>query len=104
MSKLLAVAALSGAGLLAGIGTAEAATNQPATGWTKGFATAYSSPSNQSKVMYSLDANTPVATHCFREGQVLDGDPRWFIINANGASAYVHVDLISVNQAEVSHC
>jgi hypothetical protein len=49
MSKLLAVAALSGAGLMAGIGTAaEAATSQPVTGVIKGFATAYSSPSNQS--------------------------------------------------------
>ena len=104
MSKLLAVAALTGAGLIAGIGSAEAATSQPVTGWTKGFATAYSSPSNQSTVMYSLDANTPVDTYCFREGQILDGDPRWFVINTQGASAYVHIDLISVDQSAVSHC
>jgi len=103
MSKLLAVAALSGAGLMAGIGnSAEAATSQPVTGWTKGFTTAYSSPTNQSKVMYDLDADTSVDTYCWREGQVLDGDPRWFIINTKGASAYVHVDLISVG--EVPHC
>jgi hypothetical protein len=104
MSKLLAVAALSGAGLMAGIGTAEAAASQPVTGWTKAFVTAYDSPWNQSTVMFSLDADTPVDTYCFREGQILDGDPRWFIINAKGASAYVHIGLISVNQAEVSHC
>jgi hypothetical protein len=104
MSKLLAVAALSGAGLMAGIGTAEAAASEPVTGWTKGFATAYSSPSNQSKGMYTVEANTQVDTYCYREGQVLEGDPRWFIVNTNGASAYVHVPLISVDPNEVGHC
>ena len=103
MSKLLAVAALSGASLMTGIGTAaEAATSQPVTGVIKGFATAYSSPSNQSEAMYHLQAGTPVDTHCVREGQVLNGTPLWFIINVNGASAYVHLDLISVDK--VPHC
>jgi hypothetical protein len=103
MSKLLAVAALSGAGLMAGIGnSAEASTSQPVTGFVKAPATAYSSPSNQSKAMYFLDPGTSVDTYCVREGQLLDGDPKWFIINAKGASAYVHNDLISV--ADVPHC
>ena len=49
-------------------------------------------------------ANTQVDTYCFREGQILDGDPRWFVINTQGASAYVHIGLISVDQSKVSHC
>jgi hypothetical protein len=103
MSKLLAVATLSGAGLIGGIGTAaEAATSQPVTGVIKGFATAYSSPSNDSAVMYHLREGTQVDTHCVREGQVLNGNPLWFIINVDGASAYVHRDLIAVGA--VPHC
>ena len=105
MNKLLAIAALSGAGLVTGIGTAaaaETATSQPVTGVIKGFATTYSSPSNQSEAMYHLQAGTQVDTHCVREGQVLNGTPLWFIINVDGASAYVHRDLISVGK--VPHC
>ncbi len=102
MSKLLAVAALSGAGLMTGIGTAEAATSQPVTGVIKGFATTYSSPSNESAKMYHLQEGTKVDTYCVREGQVLNGNPLWFIINVDGASAYVHRDLIAVGT--VPHC
>ena len=102
MSKLLAVAALSGAGLMVGIGTAEAATSQSVTGVIKGFATAYSSPSNQSAAMYHVQPGTEVDTYCVREGQVLNGNPLWFIINVDGASAYVHRDLIAVGT--VPHC
>ncbi len=102
MSKLLVVAAMSGAGLMAGLGTAEAQTGKPVIGSIKEFATAYSSPSNQSSAMYFLQAGTQVDTHCFREGQVLNGNPLWFIINVDGASAYVHRDVISVGQ--VPHC
>lgn len=102
MSKLLAVAALSGAGLMAGVGTAEAASSGPVTGVIKGFATAYSSPSNQSAGVYHLQVGTQVDTYCFREGQVLNGNPLWFIINVDGASAYVHRDLIAVGT--VPHC
>lgn len=103
MFKLLAVAALSGAGLMTGLGTAaEAATSQPVTGVIKGFATTYSSPTDQSAVMHHLQAGTEVDTYCVREGQVLNGNPLWFIINVNGASGYVHRDLIAVGS--VPHC
>lgn len=103
MSKMLAVAALSGAGFMAGIGSADAATtSEPVTGVIKGFATAYSSPSDESTRMYHLQAGTQVDTHCYREGQVLNGNPLWFIINVDGTSAYVHRDLISVDS--VPHC
>ena len=33
---------------------------------------------------------------------MLNGNPLWFIINVNGASAYVHRDLIAVGA--VPHC
>jgi hypothetical protein len=103
MRKLLAVAALSGAGLMAGIGTAWAETPAPMTGIVKGFTTAYSSPTNQSKVMYHLQPGTEVDTHCLREGQVLEGNPQWLIINAQGASAYVHAYQISTLE-QPPHC
>lgn len=103
MSKLLAVAALSGAGFMGAIGSAEATTtSEPVTGVIKGFATAYSSPSEESARMYHLQAGTEVDTYCYREGQVLNGNPLWFIINVDGDSAYVHRDLISVDA--VPHC
>ncbi|HEY5846618.1 MAG TPA: hypothetical protein VIU11_26225 [Nakamurella sp.] len=102
MRKLLAVAALSGAGLMTGIGTSAAETPEPVTGTVKGFTTAYSSPTNQSKAMYHLQPGTQVDTYCVREGQVLEGNPQWLIINANGASAYVHVYQIS--GPDVPHC
>jgi len=103
MKNMLTVAALSGAGLLAGIGTAEAAsTSKPVTGVMKGFATTYSSPSNESARMYHVQAGTQVDTYCYREGQVLNGNPLWFIINVDGTSAYVHRDLIAVD--DVPRC
>ena len=66
-----------------------------------GFVTVYSSPSNESARMYHLQAGTQVAAHCYRDGQVLNGNPLWFIINSDGAS-YVHRDLIAVES--VPHC
>ena len=54
MSKLIALAALSTAGVLTGLGgTAEAAAAASATGTVKGFATSYTSPSNQSMAVRS---------------------------------------------------
>ena len=104
MSKLIALAVLSTAGVLTGLGaTAAAAGAPPATGTIKGFATTYTSPSNQSVPVHHLQADTKVDTLCFREGQVLNGNPLWFIINVDGQSAYVHRDLIAP-PAELPHC
>ena len=106
MSKLIAAAALTAGALGAIGGTAEAATagTASATGVTKGFATTYSSPSNQTGVVHHLQANTEVTTMCFREGQVLNGNPLWFIINVEGQSGYIHRDLIAVPEGSVGHC
>ena len=104
MSKLIAIAALSTAGVLTGMGgTAEAAGAASATGTIKGFATTYTSPSNQSMAVHHLPAGTQVETLCFREGQVLNGNPLWFIINVEGQSAYVHRDLIAP-PGNLPHC
>jgi len=104
MSKLIVLAALSAAGVLTGLGgTAEAAGAASATGTIKAFATTYTSPSNQSVAVHHLPASTQVDTLCFREGQVLNGNPLWFIINVDGQSAYVHRDLIAP-PANVPHC
>ena len=103
MSKFIALAALSTAGVLTGLGGAEAAGAASATGTIKGFATTYTSPSNQSVVVHHLQERTQVDTLCFREGQVLNGNPLWFIINVDGQSAYVHRDLIAP-PADLPHC
>ena len=104
MSTLIALAALSTAGVLTGLGgTAEAAAAASATGTVKGFATSYTSPSNQSMAVHHLQEGRQVETLCFREGQVLNGNPLWFIINVDGQSAYVHRDLIAP-PADLPHC
>ena len=104
MSKFIAIAALSTAGVLTGLGgTTEAAGATSATGTIKGFATTYTSPSNQSVAVHHLQEGTQVDTLCFREGQVLNGNPLWFIINVDGQSAYVHRDLIAP-PADLPHC
>ena len=104
MSKLVAAAALTAGALGALGGTAEAAGAESVIGVTKGFATTYSSPSNQSGVVHHLQANTPMTTMCFREGQVLNGNPLWFIVNVDGQSGYIHRDLIAVPEGSVRHC
>ena len=53
--------------------------------------------------VHHLPAGTQVETLCFREGQVLNGNPLWFIINVDGQSAYVHRDLIAP-PANLPHC
>ena len=104
MSKLITLAVMSTAGILTGLGgAAEAAGASSASGTIKGFATTYTSPSNQSVAVHHLQEGTQVDTLCFREGQVLNGNPLWFIINADGQSAYVHRDLI-VPPAGLPHC
>ena len=104
MNKLATLAVLSTAGVLTGLGaTAAAAEATSGTGTIKGFATSYSSPSNQSVPVHHLQAGTQVDTLCFREGQVLGGNPLWFIINVDGQSAYVHRDLIAP-PAGLPHC
>jgi len=53
--------------------------------------------------VHHLQAGTEVDTLCFREGQLLNGNPLWFIVNVDGQSAYVHRDLIAP-PAGVPHC
>ena len=103
MSKLLAAAALSGAAVMMGMGTAEAGTPAPVTGTVKTFTTAYSSPTDQSSMMYRLNAGTEVDTYCVREGQYVDGNPLWLIVNHEGVSAYVHAYQINT-LVEPAHC
>ena len=105
MSKLIAAAALSTAGVLTGLGAgvAEAGETAVGKGVIKAFATTYTSPSNQSDKVHHLQPGTEVDTFCYREGQVLDGNPLWFIVNVDGQSAYVHRDLINP-PADVPHC
>lgn len=105
MKKALALAALSAvagfAGLAGVAGSANAAdaddTNARAnTGYIKQYTMSYASPSTHTDLVHKgLQPGTPVETHCVREGQLLNGNSRWFIIEKDGDVGYVHGDVIS---------
>ena len=110
LNPVMWIAALGAVGVtaLAAAGwqpdTAKAATT-PAVGKGTiiGYATTYTSPSNASIPVHHLKPGDEVETYCFRQGQVLNGNPYWFAINTGGETAYVHKDSISVPDG-VLHC
>ncbi len=98
VKKILALTSLSavaGIGAVAGLaGSARAADGN--TGYIKQYAISYTSPSNATRPVHKgLPPGTPVDTHCVRKGQVLDGNPYWFIIGKDGDVGYVHSHDIS---------
>ena len=107
MARLVAAAVLSTAGVLTGLGAgaADAAETGASAGKAvvKQFATTYSRPSNESAPVHHLAAGREVDAMCFREGQLLNDNPLWFLINADGRSAWVHRDLI-VPPEVLPHC
>jgi hypothetical protein len=105
MRKLIAAVALfalAGLGALAGLaGSASAAES---TGIIKRYTTSYTSPSESSSpVHYNLAPGSSVSTLCFREGEPMDGNAYWFLIEKNGDRGYVHRDAI-VPPAVLPHC
>ena len=101
-----AIAAVGLAGLFSAgwhADTAKAATPAAGTGTIIDYATSYTSPSNTSIPVHNLKPGEKVETYCFREGQVLNGNPYWFAIRTDGQTAYVHRSSISVPQ-NVLHC
>jgi hypothetical protein len=105
MRKRFALAALSAvAGLGAVVGLAGTAGATESTGYIKHHTTSFTSPSTVSTaVHHNLTPETPVNTKCFREGQVRNGNPYWFLIEKNGDLGYVHVDAISAPK-DTPHC
>jgi len=97
-----AIAAVGVAGFFAA-GSAKAAGTPAGTGTIIDYATSYTSPSNTSIPVHHLEPGEKVETYCFREGQVLDGNPYWFAIRTDGQTAYVHRSSISVPQNTL-HC
>ena len=102
MKKVLALAALSAvagfAGLAGVAGSANAADADAAanTGYIKQYTMSYSSPSVHTDMVHrGLQPGTPMETHCVREGQLLNGNSRWFIVEKDGDVGYVHGDVIS---------
>jgi hypothetical protein len=53
--------------------------------------------------VHHLKPGEKVETYCFREGQVLEGNPYWFAIRTDGQTAYVHRSSLSVPQNTL-HC
>ena len=91
MRKLVVIPALWVAGVAAMGGaffatagwnseTAQASTTAAGTGTIVDYATSYTSPSNASIPVHHLKPGEQVKTYCFREGQVLNGNPYWFVI------------------------
>ncbi len=104
MRKLVAIAALSTAAAAGVVGLASTASAAAPTGYIKQFATSYTSPSNMSVPVHTgLKAGTEVETLCFREGQPLDGNSYWFLIQKDGNLGYVHRDAIAP-PADTRHC
>jgi hypothetical protein len=107
MRKRIALAALStvaGIGAMVGLAGTASAADTAATGIIKQYATSYTSPSNTSIVVHKgLTEGTAVDVRCFREGQVLNGNGYWFLIEKNDELGYIHRDAISA-PSDVPHC
>lgn len=107
MTRLIAAAVLSTAGVLTGLGAGNAESGEVGASGEKAvvkqFATTYSSPSTESLPVHHLMAGREVDAMCFREGQVIAENPLWFLIEADGRSAWIHRDLI-VPPAVLPHC
>jgi hypothetical protein len=105
---LAALSAVAGLGALVGFaGQASAANDSAAsttTGWIKQYTTSFTSPSTTSIPVHTgLSEGTPVDVHCFREGQKINGNGYWFIIEKDGEVGYVHRDAISA-PTTTPHC
>jgi len=106
MRKLIALAAVStiaGVGAVAGLAGNAGATST-LIGTIKQPTTSFTSPSAKSRPVHlNLQPNEKVDTHCFREGEVVNGNAYWFIIEKDGETGYVHQNAISVSE-ELPHC
>jgi hypothetical protein len=105
---LAALTAVAGLGALAGFAGQASAANvsaeTSATGYIKQPTTSFSSPSaNSAPVHLGLTDGTPVEVHCFREGDKVGGNARWFIIEKDGDAGYVHQSAIWA-PIETPHC
>ena len=105
---LATIAAVAGFGAVAGVaGAASAADTNAAdggTGYIKQYAISYTSPSDATVPVHKgLAPGEPVDTLCARKGQVLNGNPYWFLIDKDGSLGYVHRDVIAP-PADVPWC
>ena len=102
---LAALAAVAGIGAVAGLaGPSQAAEATTYDGIIKDFTTSHVSPSNQTGVVHTgLTKGEVVDVHCFREGQQLDRNGYWFVIEKDGDAGYVHANMIYAPNT-VPHC
>ena len=107
MRKIATVAAAVGITAVTVVGLAgSASATGPAdspNSWIKKPATSYTSPSDQSIRVHTLQPGETVQTLCFVEGQTLNGNFYWFRIIKGGDLGFVHRDAISV-PADLRHC
>ncbi len=107
MRKLILVTAtgvIAAAGMLTLAGTAAADSNNSVI--TRAT-TAYTSPSQNSEAVASLEAGTPVQSLCYTEGQRVDGTSTWFRISTDGdgrPDGFVNRSAIDGAQSALPHC
>ncbi|MCW0214916.1 MAG: hypothetical protein OJJ54_16280 [Pseudonocardia sp.] len=101
MRRIIIVTGIVATAALGVVGTAAASdTNAVITRPTS----SYTSPSDVTMPVRSLEPGTPVLAQCFTEGQQLRGNSTWFRITKNGDSGFVHRDTISGELAGLRHC
>jgi hypothetical protein len=96
---LAALSAVAGLGALVGFaGQANAAStsaDSTTTGYIKQYTTSYTGPSTTASVVHTgLAEETPVDVRCFREGEKINGNGYWFLVEKGGDLGYVHRDAI----------
>jgi hypothetical protein len=101
----LALAALTGMGAIAGlVGTAGATGAAEDNSVITQYTTSFTSPSNTSIAVHTdLRPGTTVEARCFREGQLLNDNVYWFLVEKDGDLGYVHRGAISA-PSTVPHC
>jgi hypothetical protein len=102
---LTTLSAVASFGAIAGLAGTAGATSSPADNSViTQYTTSYTSPSNTSIAVHTgLNAGTTVEARCFREGQQLNGNAYWFLIQEGGELGYVHRGAISA-PSNLPHC
>ena len=95
MRKVAAIITLSAATALGAIvigGTANAGSVDTSdhVGWIKQATTSYQDPTNKSRpIHYGLQPD-PIRMICFAEGQEMDKNPYWILVDKDGNRGFVH--------------
>jgi len=108
MRKVAAIIILSAATALGAIGiggtaTAGSVDTSSHVGWIKRTTTSYQDPTNRSRpVHYGLQPG-PIRMICFAEGQQIDNNPYWILVDKDGTRGFVNRDSTAPAE-DLRHC